>query len=245
MPLPSLDEQRRIAAILNQANDIRAASCRPRELIAAMKESIFAEMFSATEARATLGECGSVRGGLQVSVKRSGLPIELPYLRVANVHRGRLDLTEVKTIRATEVEAARTRLEQGDLLFVEGHANPNEIGRVAVWNGSIPKCIHQNHLIRVRLNTDLLLPEFAVMWFNSSAGARHLRQAGKTTSGLNTISASQIKSAPIPLPPIEAQQRYSRLSRAVDCRIGEYDRSIKLGNELFASLQSRAFSGQL
>lgn len=167
----------------------------------------------------TLSECGEVQGGLQVSRKRQSLPIQRPYLRVANVYRDRLDLSEVKKIQTTELEATRTRLQQGDLLFVEGHANPNEVGRVALWDGSIADCLHQNHLIRVRLDPSVLLPAFAVKWFNSPAGASHFRRAGKTTSGLNTISASTVRSAPTPLPSITEQRRIAAvLDRANDLR---------------------------
>lgn len=166
-----------------------------------------------------LGECGEVQGGLQVSRKRQSLPIQRPYLRVANVYRDRLDLSEVKTIQTTELEATRTRLQRGDLLFVEGHANLNEVGRVAVWDGSIADCLHQNHLIRVRLNPGVLLPAFAVKWFNSPSGASHFRRAGKTTSGLNTISASTVRSAPTPLPSIAEQRRIATiLDHAQDLR---------------------------
>lgn len=154
-----------------------------------------------------LGDCGAVQGGLQVSSKRTGLPLSRPYLRVANVHRGRLNLGEVKMIDATQAEVERTELQVGDLLFVEGHANPQEVGRVASWDGSIPRCVHQNHLIRFRPNPEVLLPEYAVRWFNSPAGAKHFQRSGKTTSGLNTISASTVRSAPTLLPPLDAQRR--------------------------------------
>jgi type I restriction enzyme S subunit len=243
--LPVLEEQRRIAAILDQADEVRTQKRRLRDAVVTLRMSIFADTFGTTEATTTLGECGEVQGGLQVSAKRSGLPLELPYLRVANVYRSRLDLTEVKMIRANEAEAARTRLEPGDLLFVEGHANPNEVGRAALWDGSIPNCVHQNHLIRVRLNRKMLLPEFAVTWFNSTAGAKHFRQSGKTTSGLNTISASEVRSAPTPIPPINEQQEFSRLVRKVGSLTDDYDSSIALADRLFSSLQSRAFAGQL
>lgn len=158
-----------------------------------------------------LGDCGDIQGGLQISAKRSGLPLSRPYLRVANVHRGRLDLAEVKTIQATQAEVDRTQLEPGDLLFVEGHANPHEVGRVAVWDGSVPQCLHQNHLIRFRPNPGVLLPEFAVRWFNSPGGARHFQRFGKTTSGLNTISTSTVRSAPTLLPPLDEQRRLANI----------------------------------
>lgn len=158
-----------------------------------------------------LGDCGEVQGGLQVSGKRAGLPLSRPYLRVANVHRGRLDLAAVKTIYVTQAEIDRTRLREGDLLFVEGHANPQEVGRVALWDGSIPQCVHQNHLIRFRPNPDVLLSEYAARWFNAPPGAKHFQRSGKTTSGLNTISARTVRSAPTLLPPLDEQRRIAAI----------------------------------
>jgi type I restriction enzyme S subunit len=174
-----------------------------------------------------LGGCGEIKGGLQVTSKRQSLPLSRPYLRVANVHRGRLDLTEIKTIRTTQAEADRTRLQSGDLLFVEGHANPSEVGRVAIWDGSVPDCLHQNHLIRVRLDPSVLLPAFAAAWFNSPAGASHFRRAGKTTSGLNTISANTVRSAPTLLPPLDEQRRIAAILDQVDDLI----RKVRLGRK--------------
>lgn len=182
---------------------------------------------------AALGDCGELQGGLQVTSKRHSLPVCRPYLRVANVYRDRLDLTEVKTIRTTELEADRTRLAKGDLLFVEGHGNPAEVGRVAVWDGSIPDCVHQNHLIRVRLDQSVLLPEFAAKWFGSPVGASHFRRGGRTTSGLNTINANTVRSAPTPLPSIDEQRRLAAI-------LDHADRLSEKHNQRFSNLSRLA-----
>ena len=245
IPLPPLAEQRRIAAILDQADRLRS---RRRELIehlSALKQAVFASMFVAVSASGKLGDCGEVQGGLQVSQKRQALPLEQPYLRVANVYRGELNLDEVKTIRVTEAESTRVRLEAGDLLFVEGHANPNEVGRVARWDGSVPDCLHQNHLIRVRLDGNLVEPTYAEAWFNSRDGSMHFQRSGKTTSGLNTINASQLRAAPIPLPPVELQREYADRATAIDSQLLEQRAQNDLADQLFIAIQSRAFSGQL
>jgi type I restriction enzyme, S subunit len=89
-----------------------------------------------------LGDISQIQGGLQVTIKRADNPVELPYLRVANVYRDFLNLSEIKTIKVTKTEAERVRLEKGDILVVEGHGNPTEIGRSAVWDGSIENCLH-------------------------------------------------------------------------------------------------------
>jgi type I restriction enzyme S subunit len=156
VPLPPLDEQRRIVDILSRAEGIVRLRREAQKKAAELVPAIFLEMFGdpATNPKGwpirPLGEIADVQGGLQVTSARAALPLEVPYLRVANVHRGRLDLGEVKMLRVAPHELARASLATGDLLIVEGHGNPLEIGRVAVWDGSIPDCTHQNHLIRAR-----------------------------------------------------------------------------------------------
>lgn len=152
-----------------------------------------------------LGEISEIQGGLQVTSKRNSRPVEVPYVRVANVYRNYLDLDEIKKIRLTERELGRTSLEKGDLLVVEGHGNPNEIGRVAMWDGSISPCVHQNHLIRVRLNSRAI-PAFIAAALNSPEGRLHLLRSASTTSGLNTISTSDVRTTPVMLPPLEEQR---------------------------------------
>ncbi|MDN5746818.1 MAG: hypothetical protein L0H31_17130, partial [Nocardioidaceae bacterium] len=193
----------------------------------------------------TLGEGATIQGGLQVSSKRARLPVEAPYLRVANAHRGRLNLSEVKTIRATEAEIQRTALANGDLLFVEGHANPLEVGRVSMWEGQIAGCVHQNHLIRGRFDRSRVLPIVAMTWLNTDEGARHFRRAGKTTSGLNTISASTVRSAPLLAPRITIQMDFAARISCLSAQRAAVLRALAADDELFASLQSRAFRGDL
>src|SRR5205085_4267949 len=97
-------------------------------------------------------QVGEVSGGLTKNQKRERLPLKMPYLRVANVYAGELDLAEVKNIGIEESELGRVLLTAGDLLVVEGNGSIDQIGRVALWDGRIEPCLHQNHLIKVRFN---------------------------------------------------------------------------------------------
>lgn len=153
-----------------------------------------------------LGSVATVSYGLQKSPANRPGTHARPYLRVANVQRGRLVLDEIKTINVPDDEMTNLRLEVGDILFVEGNGSRAELGRVALWNGEIADCVHQNHIIKARPQADRLLPEFAMAWFNSEAGRDHFFKSGKTTSGLGTINSNVIRTAPIPLPDIEAQR---------------------------------------
>lgn len=244
--LPPVDEQRRIAAVLDAAEALGAKRRQALAKLDSLTQAIFVDMFGAGGGMLTpLGQLSDVQSGLQVTSKRKGHPIEVPYLRVANVHRGSLDLSEVKTIRVFEREIERTRLAKDDLLVVEGHGNKDEIGRVGLWDGSIEPCVHQNHLIRVRCDRDLLHPRFAESFMNSWVGRRALLRAANTTSGLNTISTTDVRGVQIPLPAIADQQRFVEAANQVDRQRDVMRMSEAELDTLFASLQQRAFRGEL
>jgi type I restriction enzyme S subunit len=251
VPLPPMPEQRRIAEVLDRAEALRAKRRAALAQLDALTQSIFLDLFGdpATNPKgwplAHVGDVADVQGGLQVSSARKNHPCEVPYLRVANVFRGFLDLSEIKTLRATEAEIFRTKLEKDDLLIVEGHGNPAEIGRGALWDGSVVGCIHQNHIIRVRFKRAQVLPLFACSYLNSPGGRRHLLRAGKTTSGLNTISVSEVRSAPVVLPPLSLQREFASRIAAVEKLKVAYRASLVTLDHLFAVLGYRAFRGEL
>lgn len=251
IPLPSLAEQRRIAAILDQADALRAKRREALAQLDRLTQAIFIDMFgdprsnSRNWPESTLGEIGLVQGGLQLTSTRSALPVEVPYLRVANVYRDRLDLAEVKRFGVTPSELERTRLQANDLLIVEGHGNPNEIGRCAMWDASIDNCSHQNHLIRLRVDREKAEPWFVSAFLNSNGGRRGLINSANTTSGLNTISLSKVRSCRVLLPPLVLQTEFVGRLRSIRelSRVGQ--EAEMQANSLFASLQHRAFRGEL
>ncbi|NJP96402.1 hypothetical protein HCN51_44410 [Nonomuraea sp. FMUSA5-5] len=153
-----------------------------------------------------LDTVADIRLGVQLQRSNTGGQ-DVPYLRVANVQRGYLDLTDVKTMNVRPDTVARLALQRDDLLFLEANSL-EEVGRCARWDGQIPLCIHQNHVIRARLRTTDLLPEYVEAWFNSPAGGSHVRARARTTSGtLYTIPVNVLADAPVPVPPVEDQGR--------------------------------------
>jgi type I restriction enzyme S subunit len=153
-----------------------------------------------------LAEAGVISGGLTKNSKRDSNELQVSYLRVGNVYQNELRLDEIKTIGLTEREFEKTRLEKGDLLIVEGNGSKDQIGRLAIWDGSVEPCVHQNHLIRVRLS-ERVLPKFAVYWFSSQEGRAQIEHVASSTSGLYTLSVSKIGSLELPLPPLPEQRR--------------------------------------
>lgn len=251
VPLPPIDAQRKIATVLNAADSVRAKRRSTLALLDDLAQSIFLDMFGDPAGndgrwpKALMGDVSSVQGGIQVSAARKNLPIMVPYLRVANVHRGRLDLAEIKLMRVSEAEFRRACLAAGDLLIVEGHGNAMEIGRAAIWDGSIDPCTHQNHLIRVRPDKQVMLSDYAAAYLNSTGGRRYLLEAAKTTSGLNTISISDIRSIPIAMPPIDIQHQFSARLAKVRMQASNQQNQLDRMDSLFASLQHLAFKREL
>jgi type I restriction enzyme, S subunit len=251
VPLPSLPEQQRIAAILDKADALRKKQEEAIRLSEEFLLSAFMEMFGDPirnpmgHEEVALGEIGEVQGGLQVTSKRAGHPVAVPYLRVANVYRDRLHLDEVKELRVTEAELERVRLVAGDVLIVEGHGNRAEIGRSSAWDGSIDPCVHQNHLIRLRLDAERADPWFVSAFLNSPGGRRQLFRFGKTTSGLNTISTSNVRETKTLLPPIAAQRDYRALRDRVFGAQAKRTQQENMLRDFAAALSSQAFRGSL
>lgn len=155
---------------------------------------------------ATLGEIAEVVGGVTKDSKKQSDPSlpEVPYLRVANVQRGYLDLSEISKIRVPQSTVTKLRLQSGDVLLNEG-GDRDKLGRGWIWQGQIPDCIHQNHVFRARL-AGTLHPKLLAWYANGLAQEWFERNASQSVN-LASISLSTIKRLPVPLPPVEEQRR--------------------------------------
>jgi len=150
--------------------------------------------------------------------------IELPYLRVANVLDGRIDTTDVKRVRILSAQYERYALKQGDLLLTEG-GDLDKLGRGAVWDGRIERCLHQNHVFRVRCRK-LMMPDFLALYTASTAGRAYFQQVGKQTTNLASINSTQVKEMPVPVPPLDEQEQLLGPVRAVRKRAEALDNQI-------------------
>lgn len=155
-------------------------------------------------AETTLGEVGRVAYGLQKAPSNRPGQFARPYLRVANVQRWRLDLSEVKEIEVPDEAMSRFRLEPGDILLCEGNS-ADLVGRGAIWQGEIPDCVHQNHVLRVRLSQQLARPRFVLAVINSQIGTSHFRASAKRTTNLASINSREVAALRFPLPPLDVQ----------------------------------------
>jgi type I restriction enzyme S subunit len=151
-----------------------------------------------------LDAVAEIQGGIQKQPKRAPRDNAFPFLRVANVTASGLELDDVHEIELFDGELDRFRLQRGDLLVVEGNGSASQIGRAAVWDGSIKDAVHQNHLIRVRPARDLDERYLGLLW-NSPTIRDELSSVASSTSGLHTLSVTKLKRIMLPLPPLAEQ----------------------------------------
>lgn len=129
-----------------------------------------------------------------------------PYLRNANVHWGRLDLADVKTMVLSSADRARYRLSHGDLLVCEGGANINVVGKSAIWRGELSECYYQKALHRVRPCRARESSEF-LMYALWSAFAHGVFIAGANASTVFHLTAEKLRAHRFAFPPAPEQLR--------------------------------------
>ncbi|WP_417474797.1 restriction endonuclease subunit S [Luteimonas mephitis] len=153
-----------------------------------------------------IDEFCTVQGGIQKTPLRHPVSLHFPYLRVANVQRGRIDVSELARYELSLDELEKWRLNTGDLLIVEGNGSESEIGRCAIWRGEVLDCVYQNHLMRVRPELEEQV-NYLALYLNSPLGMAHMKRLAITTSGLFNLSVGKIRSIPVELPPLAEQHR--------------------------------------
>jgi type I restriction enzyme, S subunit len=217
---PPLEEQRRIAEILDTIDETIQATERVIAKLEDQRNGVIAgELARSAESSlwTTVDEAFEVANGITLNPSRAPGGDSAKYLRVANVRRGALDLRDVARMGATESERVEKAVQAGDLLVIEGHADPNEIGRCALVSTEAAGLLFQNHLFRLRPKT--MVSEFAELWLNSKSSRAYWRQMCSTSSGLHTINRSMLRALPVPCTRLDVQHRVAEVSAALGLQV--------------------------
>ncbi|MCF5840775.1 restriction endonuclease subunit S [Aeromonas veronii] len=249
IPLPPLEEQKRIAAILDKVDAIRQKRQQALALADDFLRSVFLDMFGdpVTNPKGwdevILKDIADIRSGVtKGKIVKDDDAITLPYMRVANVQDGYLDLSSIQEITVSQKDAKKSMLQIGDILLTEG-GDPDKLGRGHVWNGEIENCIHQNHIFSVRvMDRDYVRPSFLSSVISSPRGKKYFLKVGKQTTGIATINKTVLSEFLPFIPPLEMQDKYLRIMKKVK-EMPMYSECDYM--KLFSSLSQKAFSGQL
>ena len=165
---------------------------------------------------------------------------EVPYMAVSNVKDGYIDWTTVKTIMATGGEIDQYRLMPGDVLMTEG-GDPDKLGRGAIIYEPPKDCIHQNHIFRVRLKQDVLLPVFMAQYLQQQKSKRYFLGCAKQTTGIASINMKQLSALPVLVPPMKDQEEYAAFVAQVDKSKVAVQKSLDETQVLFDALMQKYF----
>jgi type I restriction enzyme S subunit len=239
VPLLPLEEQRRIAAILDKAAQLTEACASLQAAHRRMGESLFIQAFGEPRTNpldlpsARLGAIADCQLGKMLDKKRQSGCSKRPYLRNANVRWFEIDTSDVLFMDIGDHEIDRFGVSQGDLLVCEG----GEPGRSAIWKGGNGVIGFQKALHRVRADRHKVLPEY-LNWALWMFAQRGLLSDHITSATIAHLTREKLVNINILIPPIPVQERFARQLEALNA----LNQSAKSRNQILRSLNSSTFS---
>lgn len=246
IPLPPLPEQRHIAAILDHADALRAKRRQVLAHLDALTQSTFHDMFGSLE---WLDEFGSII----VSGPTNGLyrpssdyGTGAPILRIDGFTSGATlsGCERWKRLRVDESELRRFALASGDIVINRVNAL-SHLGKSALVTALTEPSVFESNMMRVRVDTDRARPEFVLAWLQTERARQQILRKAKKAINQASINQTDVRSLLLPLPPIELQRDFSMRVDRVLAQRGVAEQALAADDELFASLQARAFDGRL
>ena len=235
VPCPPAIEQAAIARILDAADEAIVRSQVAVDRAEQLRQSLLSEVFERARGAvrrdvitasaggrfsaggmpsawrlSTVGDEFNLQTGFTLNAGRRTWHRKHRYLRVANVQRDRLDLSDIQELEAADAELEPRKLCADDLLVVEGHADRMQIGRCARVTAHAAGMTFQNHLFRLRTRGDVL-PAFGCLWLNSDYAQQFWNARCATSSGLNTINQRLLKRLVVPVPQGSEQEAIATL----------------------------------
>lgn len=249
VPLPTPAEQRRIAAMLDKADEIRRKRRESLRLLDEFLVSAFLEMFGDPVNNdrkwevVKLRDCFAIRPsiGTITPAVASG---ELKVVRVGELGGYDVALEDCGRVSLSAKEVVRYEVVPGDLLVARAIGSASHLGKASVLQEVREPVVFDSHVMRLRLDPKRILPAFLWQWFHTPGGRRlFLRQGGRTAVQFN-INASQLCDARIPLPPITEQERFLRVATKARATRKQIAGGMTTTGSLFDLLSQRAFRGQ-
>ncbi len=253
--VPSLSEQLRIVSrieeLFSELDNSVSTLQKTKEQLAVYRQASITSAYPIMTEENTkrLSEISDITGGITKGRDlKKAETVYLPYLRVANVQNGFLDLTEIKEIELKVDEKEKYLLKKGDVLYTEG-GDRDKLGRGTVWNEEITNCVHQNHVFRARVDRKLAIPEYVAYWSMGSYARTYFFRKGKQTVNLASINKTVLSNLELPIPDLAIQEKVldeieSRLS-VCDSIEHTVDTALLQAEAMRQSILKQAFEGRL
>ena len=255
MQFPAISEQRRIIfrieEMFSELDNSMSTLQKTKEQLAVYRQASITSAYPMMTEENTkkLSEISDITGGITKGRDlKQAETIYLPYLRVANVQNGFLDLAEIKEIELKADEKEKYLLKKGDVLYTEG-GDRDKLGRGTVWNEEIRDCVHQNHVFRARIDRSCAIPEYVAYWSMGSYARTYFFRKGKQTVNLASINKTVLSNLELPIPDLATQEKVhaeieSRLS-VCDSIEHTVDTALQQAEAMRQSILKQAFEGRL
>ena len=247
VPLPPLDEQRRIARVLDGADALRAKRGAAISTLEDLGESCFVDVFGDPQTgngRWRIGRIGDLLESATYGTSAKAGPTgDIPVLRMGNLTAsGRIDLTDLKYLDMTPRELERYSIRPGDILFNRTNS-ADLVGKTALYRNT-ERVTFAGYLVRLRVTSEHR-PEYLAAFLNTAYAKQRLRGMCKSIVGMANINAKELQHVPIPLPPVTLQQTFAGAIAHLEIMREKAQAHLDHLDVLFASLQHRAFAGEL
>ncbi len=248
VPLRPLEEQRRIAEVLDRADALRQKRRLALQKLDTLLQSVFLDMFGDPKANprdwpaVTFDEIvQDTKLGLVRSSAQFGTDFTVPYVRMNAINRtGEFDVSTVLRTDATEKEIRESGLERGDFLF--NTRNSRElVGKTAIFdeNGTF---LFNNNILRVRFTQDVD-PWYVHRYFQSDRAKNDLEMRKSGTTNVFAVYYKSLATMPILLPPYGLQARYGDVARKIAAMKRLWSHTESATERLFSALQAELFLG--
>lgn len=213
LPVPSIETQQNIVSSIEELFSELDKGVETlqtiKEQLAVYRQAVLTSLYPemTSENTVQLDSIAEITGGITKGRKLDrSETIQLPYLRVANVQNGYLDLNEIKTIELKHSEREKYLLKYGDVLYTEG-GDRDKLGRGTIWKNEIKECVHQNHVFKARIDKKHALPQYVSYWSMSIPARNYFYVKGKQSVNLASINKTILSALPLPLPSLDTQKK--------------------------------------
>jgi len=250
IPLPPLDEQKKIAAILDAADKLRKKDAQLIEKYNALSQSLFLDMFGDPvtnpmgwkKSKLSDSFLDSPRIGTTTPAFGGG---DIKVVRVGELGHKKIKFSKCKSVSLSEQEKTRYLLHTGDIVLARAIGSINHLGKASLFENIGDSVVFDSHVMRLRFDENRMLPIFFYHWLQSVGGRSiFLKNAGQTAVQFN-INAKQIARIRMNVPPIKLQAQFAERTQHIESQKQQAQAAQQKSEDLFNSLLQRAFKGEL
>ena len=205
--LPSLEDQQRIAELLLEYEAVIETYNVAEAASETLRLALVENQIAATDTIVPFDTL-LLDTAYGCSSKSGNEPIGTPILRIPNVLRGELDFSDLQWLHLSDKELERYSVKAGDILIVRTNGNPDYVGRCVVVPSMETPMVYASYLIRLRVCTNQVCPEFVAALLNAPSLRKKLRGDVRSSAGNYNLNTEGIRRQMIPLPSLQEQQEF-------------------------------------